>query len=138
MFTKADVEIQPVGNTTLTGLPTYFRAGFGADGLAPGESVTTTVLGHTVTIRPASATYTYHFGDGSTLGPTTDAGGVYPSGKITHTYDKKGVVTTRIDVTLTGEYQIGGGAWETIPGSTTVTGTPQQLNVAVLQSRLHH
>lgn len=138
LFTKPGVKIQPVGNTTLTGLPTYFRAAFGAEGLAPGESVTTTVLGHTVTIRPASALYTYHYGDGTSHGPTTDAGGTYPSGKITHTYGRKAVVTTRIDVTLTGEFRIGGGAWQPIPGSTTVRGTPEQLTVAVLQSRLHH
>lgn len=138
IFTKPGVDIQPVGNTTLTGLPTYFRAAFGAEGLAPGESVTTTVLGHTVTIRPASALYTYHYGDGTSHGPTPDAGGVYPSGAVTHTYARKGVVNTRIDVTLTGEFRIGGGAWQPIPGSTTVAGTPEQLTVAILQSRLHH
>lgn len=138
IFTKPGVDIQPVGNTTLTGLPTYFRAAFGAEGLAPGESVTTTVLGHTVTIRPASALYTYHYGDGTSHGPTPDAGGVYPSGAVTHTYARKGVVNTRIDVTLTGEFRIGGGVWQPIPGSTTVAGTPEQLTVAILQSRLHH
>ena len=138
IFTKPGVDIQPVGNTTLTGLPTYFRAAFGAEGLAPGESVTTTVLGHTVTIRPASALYTYHYGDGTNHGPTPDAGGIYPSGGVTHTYVRKGVVNTRIDVTLTGEFRIGGGAWQPIPGSTTVAGTPEQLTVAILQSRLHH
>lgn len=138
VFTKPNVSIQPVGNTTLTGLPTYFHATFAPAGLAPGESVTTTVLGHTVTIRPASAMYTYHYGDGTSFGPTKDPGGTYPQGKVTHTYTKKAVVSTRIDVTLTGEYQIGGGAWQAIPGATTVTGTPEQLTVAVLQSRLHN
>lgn len=138
IFTKPGVDIRPVDNTTLTGLPTYFRAAFGAEGLAPGESVTTTVLGHTVTIRPASALYTYHYGDGTSHGPTPDPGGVYPSGAVTHTYARKGVVNTRIDVTLTGEFRIGGGAWQPIPGSTTVAGTPEQLTVAILQSRLHH
>lgn len=136
-FTKPSVSIQPVGNTTLAGLPTYFQAAFGAAGLAPGESVTVTVLGHTLTLRPTNVTYTYHFGDGATQGPTSDTGGPYPTGAITHTYPEKRSVTTRIDVTLSGQYQENGGAWQTIPGSTTVTGESQQLTVAILQSRLH-
>ena len=136
-FTKPNVAIQPVGNTTLAGLPTYFQATFGAAGLAPGETVTTTVLGHTITIRPTNVRYTYHFGDGTSLGPTADAGGPYPSGKITHTYPRKGTVSTRIDITIAGQFQENGGAWQDIPGSTTVSGTPQQLTVAILQSRLH-
>lgn len=135
---KPVVTIEPTGNTTLAGLPTYFSAGFGAAGLAPGESVTSTVLGHTVTIRPTGAMYTYVFGDGSTYGPTSDTGGPYPTGGVRHTYTKKGDVVTRVDVTLVGQYQADGGAWQTIPGSTTVTGTPQPLTVAILQSRLVH
>lgn len=135
-FAAAHVSMQPVGNETLTGLPTYFQATFPGTGLAPGEQVSATVLGQRVTIRPASAQYTYDFGDGTSQGPTPDAGGPYPNGHITHTYEKSATVTVRIDVTLTGEFQVAGGAWEPIPGSTTVRGVPQQLQVEIMQSRL--
>lgn len=137
-FTKATVAIQPTGNTTLTGLPTYFHATYGPDGLAPGETTTVTVLGHTITLRPTDVTYTYHYGDTATHGPTTDAGGPYPTGTVTHTYPTKGTVTTRIDTTLSGQYQENNGPWRTIPGATTITGQPQRLTIATLQSRLHH
>ena len=137
-FTKATVAIQPTGNTTLTGLPTYFHATYGPDGLAPGETTTVTLLGHTITLRPTDVTYTYHYGDTTTHGPTTDAGGPYPTGTVTHTYPTKGTVTTRIDTTLSGQYQENNGPWHTIPGATTITGQPQQLTIATLQSRLHH
>ena len=137
-FTKATVAIQPAGNTTLTGLPTYFQATYGPDGLAPGETTTVTLLGHTITLRPTDVTYTYHYGDTATYGPTTDAGGPYPTGNVTHTYPTKGTVTTRIDTTLSGQYQENNGPWHTIPGATTITGQPQQLTIATLQSRLHH
>ena len=137
-FTKATVAIQPTGNTTLAGLPTYFHATYGPDGLAPGETTTVTLLGHTITLRPTDVTYTYHYGDTATYGPTTDAGGPYPTGTVTHTYPTKGTVTTRIDTTLSGQYQENNGPWRTIPGATTITGQPQRLTIATLQSRLHH
>lgn len=135
-FAKPQVNIQPVGNVTLTGLPTYFQATFG-EGLAPGETVTTELLGHQVEIRPTRVTYTYYFGDGSKAGPTTDVGGPYPTGNIKHTYTKKGSVTTRIDATYYGQFRIDGqGDWTTIPSSATVTGPTQTLQVRIMQSRL--
>ena len=119
-------------------MPTYFHATYGPDGLAPGETTTVTLLGHTITLRPTDVTYTYHYGDTATYGPTTDAGGPYPTGNVTHTYPTKGTVTTRIDTTLSGQYQENNGPWRTIPGATTITGQPQRLTIATLQSRLHH
>lgn len=80
--------------------------------------------------------YTYHYGDGTTFGPTSNAGGPYPAGTITHTYTKTGRVSTRIDMTVSGEYKEGDGAWTPIPGTTTITGNTTQLTVRPLQSRL--
>lgn len=136
-FAHPEVNIQPVGNVTLPGLPTYFEAGFPTAGLEPGEEVTVTLLGHTLTMRPRNVQYTYHFGDGSTLGPTSNAGGPYPTGTIRHAYTKTGSVNVRIDMTLGGEFKEGAGAWQAIPGTTTVAGPTTRLDVRPLQSRLH-
>lgn len=135
-FAKPGASLQPVGNITLPGLATYFEASFPAAGLAPGESVTVTMLGQQVSLRPRSVQYTYHFGDGTSFGPTPNRGGPYPTGTVRHTYQRKGTVTVRIDVTLSGEFSIDGGAWQPIPGTTTVQGTPSTLQVRPLQSRL--
>ena len=135
-FAAASPAIQPAGNVTLPGLATYFSASFPAAGLAPGEEATVTLLGHTITVRPTNVTYTYHFGDGTTLGPTSDPGGPYPSGNVRHTYRRAGSVSARIDTTFGGQYRDGSGAWQPIPGTTTVPGTPVQLTVRALQSRL--
>ena len=137
-FAQAKPSIQPVGGVTLPGLKTYFQATFGEHGMAPGEEETVTLLGQTVTVRPRAVTYTYYFGDGSSTGPTSNRGGPYPHGTITHTYTKTGKVTVRVDMTLSGEFRQGNGAWQPIAGTTTVRGTDMQLDVRALQSRLVH
>ena len=66
------------------GLPTYFWVRPPAD-LAP------TPFGNgqiTETITIAPQRYDWTWGDGHTSGWTTDAGGPYPTGTLTHTYDK--------------------------------------------------
>ena len=128
--------IQPEGNTTLVTLDTYFQATWPAAGYQPGEINTITLLGTPIRIRPTARSYTYHFGDGTTLGPTDSPGGPYPDGNITHAYPTAGTYTTRIDITYGGEFSINGGPWLTIPNTATVTGTPQTLTVKTAHARL--
>jgi hypothetical protein len=140
-FAKPMVHIQPEGNTTLVTLPTYFQATWPAQGFQPGEVDTADpaqMLGHTVRIRPLAASYTYTFGDGTGLGPTSSPGGTYPDGDVTHTYDNAGNYPTRIAVTYGGEFSLDGGPWIRIPATATITGPTQPLQVKTAHNRLYN
>ena len=119
-WAKPTVHIQPEGNATLVTLPTYFAVTWTQAGFQPGEADTVTLLGQQVQIRPTLESYSYVFGDGTTLGPTASPGGPYPSGDITHAYPKAGTYDTHIDITFGGEFTLDGGAWITIPDTVTV------------------
>lgn len=135
-FAVPEVSVQPVGNVTLVTLPTYFEVVFPETGFEPGEVDSTTLLGFRVDIRPRLETVTYHFGDGVSQGPTTDLGGPYPEGSITHAYDSRGAVEARADVTYGGQFRVNGGAWNDIPGSATITGDPSTITVKESRARL--
>jgi hypothetical protein len=130
------VHIQPEGNVTLVTLPTYFSVIWPAEGYEQGEADTLTMLGQQVQIRPTLDHYTYVFGEGSTSGPTTSAGGTYPSGDITHSYANAGVYNTHIDITFGGEFSVAGGVWVPIPDTVTVAGPVQPLTVKTAHARL--
>ena len=74
-FVKPQVTMQPVGNKTLVNLPTYFAVDFSGPGYGPDKVRTVTLLGHQVRIKPVLKSNTFHFGDGSSLGPTLSRGG---------------------------------------------------------------
>ena len=135
-WSKPTVHIQPEGNVTLVTLPTYFAVAWPEAGFQPGEADTVTMLGQQVQIRPTLDSYSYVFGDGTTQGPTTSAGGPYPSGDVTHTYPKAGIYSTHVDITFGGEFSISGGAWVPIPDTVTVAGPVQLLTVKTAHSRL--
>jgi len=135
-FTKPTVHIQPEGNLTLVTLATYFEVTWPAAGFKPGEIDTTTLLGYQVRIRPTVQGYTYLFGDGTSLGPTTSSGGIYPDGDITHTYPTPGLYPTRIDITYSGEFSVNAGAWIPIPDTVTIAGAIQPLTVKTAHARL--
>ncbi len=116
-FSKPRVAIQPAGNVTLVNLPTYFRATWPNDsGLQPGEvSKPIKLLSWTVEFKIAPRSYEFHYGDGASSGPVTDAGGVYPDGKIRHTYaSSMDAARVTVDSKLTGQYRVNGGAWTDI------------------------
>nr|WP_240977618.1 hypothetical protein [Knoellia sp. DB2414S] len=116
-FSKPTVSIQPVGNVTLVNLPTYYRATWPGDaGLEPGEtSKPVKLLSWNVEFRIMAQSYDFHYGDGQSSGPTSDAGGVYPDGGIRHTYQatSKGAQVT-VDAKLTAQYRANGGDWQDI------------------------
>lgn len=113
-FSRPRVSIQPVGNVTLVNLPTYYRATWPDDnGLQPGEvSQPVKLLSWSVEFKIAPRSYTFHYGDGSSSGAVTDAGGVYPDGAIKHTYAKaQRAAQVSVDSQLTGQYRVNGGDW---------------------------
>jgi hypothetical protein len=135
-WSKPTVHIQPEGNVTLVTLPTYFAVMWPEAGYEPGEADTVTLLGQPVQIRPTLDHYSYVFGDGTTQGPTTSAGGAYPAGDITHAYPSAGTYNTHVDITFGGEFSVSGGAWVPIPDTVTVAGPVQPLTVKTAHARL--
>ena len=89
-------------NTTLTGLPTYFRS------TQPMVVVTAPALvsGLFVTIR-AVPTWTWDFGQGPhTI--TQDPGGAWPNGRVRHTYPRRGIYRVRVTTTWRAVYSLPG------------------------------
>ncbi len=91
------VASQPV-STTLTGLPTYFRTGQPAFFVAAPATVAGTLV--TLQARPS---WTWDFGQGSLL-TTRDPGGPYPSGRVRHTYPRRGIYRVRVTCTWHATY----------------------------------
>lgn len=135
-FAKPGLSTQPVGGRTLVTLPTYFEIKWPADGFQPDEVRTVTLLGQQVRIKPTFKSNNFVFGDGTSSGPTSSFGGPYPTGDITHKYDKAGTVTVSASTVYGGEFSINGGAYVPIPGTATVTGPSQQLTIVTAKNRL--
>jgi hypothetical protein len=89
----------------------------------------TTVLGYPVTIRATPASWTWTFGDGSTLGPTDDPGSPYPRQTLTHTYTDPGDHAITLTTTYTGEYTIAGLPYRPVVGTASVTSSPTPVHV---------
>lgn len=113
-FSKPTVRIEPRGNVTLVNLPTYYEATWPENtGLQPGEtSRPVQLLSWSVEFRVSSRSYTFHYGDGTSSGRVSDAGGGYPSGSIRHTYATPNeTAQVRVDSQLTGQFRVNGGEW---------------------------
>lgn len=128
-WSRPTLSMQPPNGQTLIGMPTFYRVVFPTAGYGPGEIHAVTLLGYRFEIRPVLVGYTYHFGDGTSFGPTTSAGGVYPDGDIQHAYTTTGTKTPTVTVRYTGEFRIGNGVWAPIPGAVNVTGPAGSITV---------
>lgn len=139
-FSKPTVSIQPVGNVTLVNLPTYFRATWPNDTtLQPGDvSSPVELLSWSVEFRVAAHSYDFSFGDGTSSGPVSDAGGTYPDGTIRHTYTRPNPhAQVKVDATLTGQFRANGGAWVDIDTVADLQNEPvTTLQVKEAQARL--
>lgn len=135
-FVKPQATMEPVGNRTLVNLPNYFTADFSGPGYGPDEVRTVTLLGHKVQIKPVLKSNTFHFGDGSSLGPTESRGGGYPDGDVKHTYLKRGTVSASVTTVYGGQFAVDGGKFTDLPGSATITGPAQPIQVLEATGRL--
>jgi len=138
-WAKPQISSQPAGNTTLVNLTTFYQVNWTADGFAPEEVDRSVLRGIPVRIRPKLIGFTYVFGDGSTYGPTTSSGGVYPDGDVTHVYRIQGEFPVRVNTTFGADFSLDGAAWDEIPSTVTVPGPATAVTVreakAVLVSR---
>ncbi len=130
------ITTEPKGDITLVGLDTYYKVNWTTQGFQPGEIEPFTLLATPVEVRITLDHFTYFFGDGQDFGPTSNEGGVYPSGGITHQYPKVGDYPARVDTTFGGEFRINGGAWAPIPDTVTVPGPPTNVTVKTARAEL--
>lgn len=121
---EADLVIQPPDGRTLVNLKTNFYTTTTQPKI---QSVT--IFGSVVEIEATPASYTWHFGDGSTASGT-EPGDKYPNLEVTHTYVKADVtVRPSVDVTYSGSWRIDGGDWHDIDETLTVEGSRVELQV---------
>ncbi|MGB3185108.1 MAG: hypothetical protein WBG36_04465 [Ornithinimicrobium sp.] len=135
-FALPQTSMEPPGGRTLVNLPTFYELQWPESGVEPQEIDTTTLIGHEVRIRPTFVDATYDFGDGEGVGPVESMGGTWPDGDIQHTYVSKSTVNPSISVTYGGEYSVDGAEWRAIPGTITIDGPPQPLEVLTSRNRL--
>lgn len=128
-WSKPQISSQPTGNTTLVNLRTFYEVNWTPTGFQPGEVDRSVLRGIPVQIRPKLVGFTYVFGDGSTTGPTTSTGGVYPDGDITHLYRAKGEYPVRVDTTFGADFSLDGSTWDEIPSTVTVPGPSTTVTV---------
>ena len=117
------VNLQPDGGEALLNVPLILHTTTGT------VTRDTTVLGYPVTIRATPTSWTWTFGDGSTLGPTADPGNAYPHQSLTHTYTAAGDREITLTTTYTGEYTIAGLPYRPIDGTASVTSAPTPVHV---------
>ncbi|MBK8470715.1 MAG: hypothetical protein IPL45_13375 [Actinomycetales bacterium] len=140
-WATAHIATQPEGNVTLVTLPTYFRVVWSAEGFQPAEIDAIDpglMLGFHVDIRPKVQSFTYVFGDGTSWGPTTSAGGTYPTGDMTHTYQRAGQYAARVDTTFTADFRVNSGPWTPVPDSVTIPGPATTVTVKTAKAVLVH
>ncbi len=114
--------MQPAGET-LVNLETIFFA------REPQWARTVQLLGYTVDIEAAPATYAWSFGDGATI-ESQSPGAPYPSDDIVHAYaDAHVTVRPSVDVAYEIRYRVDGGAWQTIDETVPAAGYPVDLVV---------
>lgn len=135
-FVKPEATMEPVGNRTLVNLPTYFTADFSGVGYGPNEVRTVTLLGHRVQIKPVLESNTFRFGDGTSLGPTGSRGGGYPDGDVKHTYLERGTFSASVTTVYGGQFAVDGGAFTDLPGTATIAGPVQPIQVLEATGRL--
>ncbi|WP_328295675.1 PKD domain-containing protein [Kineococcus sp. NBC_00420] len=117
------VNLQPDGGEALLNVPLILHTTAGT------VTRDTTILGYPVTIRATPTSWTWTFGDGSTLGPTEDPGNPYPHQSLTHTYTAAGDREITLTTTYTGEYTIAGLPYRPIDGTASVTSAPTPVHV---------
>ncbi len=138
-WAKATIGFQPKGYKTLVNLPNFYAANWSAAGFGPGEVDTVdpaTMFGHQVRIRPKLVSFTYHFGDEESVGPTTSQGGVYPNGDVRHTYRKAGTYFSNVTVVWGADFSVDGSPWLEIPDTVSVDEPAQPIAVYTATNRL--
>ncbi|WP_433015463.1 PKD domain-containing protein [Kribbella sp. CA-294648] len=124
-FPQLTVKVQPAGRTLVNLDTIVYTDKYKV------YSQTVTVLGFPVEVQATPESYTWNFGDGTTL-VTRTPGNPYPSKDIIHKYMKKGGVSLTLTVGYEARYNVAGTGWRYV-GTVPITGpvTPLQVREAV-------
>lgn len=132
------IGIAPAGGATLVNIQTLLWL----DTKPDLDLGTATLLGASVELRAHLDHVTWDFGDGES-DTTHDPGRAYTEadpcdtklcdGYWGHVYAHRGPVTISATATWTGEYRVGAGAWQAIPGQ--ATAAPATTNLTIKQAR---
>jgi hypothetical protein len=122
LFPKLQVKVQPAGRT-LVNLDTIVYTD---------ESQvyrqTVTVLGFPVDVEAMPMSYTWSFGDGTSV-TTTTPGRPYPAKDITHKYMKKAGVRLTLTTNYAARFNVAGTGWQYVEGTVPITGPATALQV---------
>ncbi|WP_235520904.1 hypothetical protein [Cellulomonas sp. Leaf395] len=100
-------------------------------------TLTTQLLGRTVTVEATPSRFTYAWGDGSEPEVTSDPGAPYPAFDVFHVYEDLGEVAITITTEWSGRYQVEGDPqWRDVTGTATTTATGPVFEVQERRSRL--
>ncbi|QBX56064.1 hypothetical protein EXE58_11720 [Nocardioides seonyuensis] len=122
--------VQPGGGQTLVNLETIFYT----TNAAP-TSKTVSIAKTDVQIIATPVSYTWSFGDGTTLSTTTP-GAPHPSREVTHVYTSTDDVEASVATTYSGTYKIGNGDWQDLGETHTVPGPVTELEVLEAKPQL--
>ena len=117
----ATSSVEPPGGDVLINIETNVYAG------ATPVTIPTDVLGQPVTVRATPVSYTWDFGDGGGVGPTSDPGAPYPSLRNAHVYTAPGDYAVTLTTTYAGEFSVAGGPYLPIDGTAEVTSPAQAV-----------
>ncbi|NUR08055.1 MAG: hypothetical protein HOQ22_13965 [Nocardioidaceae bacterium] len=91
---------------------------------------TLTLLGRRVQVQARPASYTWHYGDGTST-TTATPGAPYPAKDVTHSYtDAHITVQASVDATYTARFRVGNGGWQDIADTVTITGPGSALRIS--------
>ena len=83
------------------------------------------------------ASYSWSFGDGGSMGPTTSRGGPYPSGDVVHAYVQPVSTHARATARYSGDYSLDGGdTWGDVGLMVPVQGPDSPVQVLEGRARL--
>ncbi|WP_246123726.1 hypothetical protein [Cellulomonas terrae] len=100
-------------------------------------TLTTQLLGRTVTVEATPTRFTYEWGDGSRPVVTSDPGAPYPAFDVVHVYEDLGQAAITITTEWSGRYQVEGDPqWREVTGTATTTATGPVFEIREVRTRL--
>lgn len=111
--------VEPPGQYVLVNMPTNVFT----TSTAP-TILSTTVLGIPVQVRATPERWSWDFGDGTVVGPTSDPGAAYPALTNTHAYSARGTYNIVMTTYYSGEFTLDGATWFPIQGEAQVDSAP--------------
>ncbi len=112
---------------TLVRIPTVFTSSSPAS-----YDIPLTLLGRSVVITATAATYTWHFGDGTTASTSTPG----TQGRVEHVYTASAPRNAYVVIEWTGTFTVDGGPVQQVNGTATTTGDPVAIEVKQARTEL--